>query len=225
MVLCGRCKAEIEQHQSVGGAGTLGRAALFGLGGALAGAALYYIVRAVTGYELGLIAIVVGYMVGWAMQRGAGGRGGRRYQLVAVALTYLAIGSSYVPHLFEAAASADVAEMAADSVATSTGDASAEDPAGITAASAASDSSSVSSSVSNSPPSAAGIAIGLAGILLLSLALPLLSGFAELPSSLIGLVIVAIALHQAWKMTGATRITVTGPYQVGGTPPGTVDRG
>src|SRR6185436_19512382 len=72
------------------------RAALFGLGGAIGGAAVYFGVLAVTGYEVGLIAIVAGFMVGWTVHRGAGGKTGRSYQLLAVALTYLAIGGTYM---------------------------------------------------------------------------------------------------------------------------------
>ncbi|HEX3159860.1 MAG TPA: hypothetical protein VHQ45_15185 [Gemmatimonadaceae bacterium] len=221
VVLCGRCKNEIEEHQGAGGVGTLGRATLFGLGGAIAGAALYYLVRAITGYELGLIAIVVGYMVGWLMQRGARGRGGRRYQVVAVLLTYLAIGSSYVPLVFEGAESAAQAAAASDSLAAPVGE-PALDSSGAAAVSVAGDSSVVSSG--STTTSVAGTAFGVGAMLLFVLALPLLAGFSELPSSLISLLIVAIALHQAWKMLRHAPVTITGPYQVGSARPPADDR-
>jgi hypothetical protein len=51
----------------------------------------------VSGLELALVSIAVGYLVGRAIRIGTGGLGGRRLQIAAVALTYLAITISYVP--------------------------------------------------------------------------------------------------------------------------------
>jgi hypothetical protein len=74
-VVCGRCQAALRFEQTQGwGAGRLLRAALFGGLAAALGSALYYGVRALTGMEFGLIAIVVGVMVG---ARSATARGGR----------------------------------------------------------------------------------------------------------------------------------------------------
>src|SRR5690349_508989 len=72
-----------------------------GLAGGLIGAILYYAVVKLTGYEIGLIAIVVGLLVGRAVRWGSGGVGGRVYQVMAVAITYLAIVSTYVPFIVE----------------------------------------------------------------------------------------------------------------------------
>ena len=49
------------------------------------------------GYPLGLIAVLVGWMVGKAVLAGSGNRGGRAFQVMAVALTYCAIVMSNVP--------------------------------------------------------------------------------------------------------------------------------
>ena len=68
-------------------AGPLVRAGLFGLVAAIAGAAIYYAVIAITKFEIGLVAILIGYMVGYMVRKGAGGRGGRRFQILAVVLT------------------------------------------------------------------------------------------------------------------------------------------
>jgi hypothetical protein len=46
--------------------------------------------------------------------------------------------------------------------------------------------------------------------------MPLLVGIGGLPSSLISLLIVGFALHQAWRMNGRLQLTFTGPFQVGG---------
>ena len=73
------------------------RAAGLGILAAIAGAAIYYGVIALANLEIGIIAIAIGYMVGWAVRKGAGGRGGRRFQVLAVVLTYCAIGLAYAP--------------------------------------------------------------------------------------------------------------------------------
>lgn len=70
------------------------------LAGAL-GAGIYYGILALTGYELGLVAIVVGWLVGNAVNFGSRGRGGWIYQLTAVLITYLSITATYVPFVLE----------------------------------------------------------------------------------------------------------------------------
>lgn len=97
-IVCENCRAAFV-------AATLGgsRAARFfkalgiGLVASLICAAGWYLIVKITGYELGLVAVVVGAVVGIAVRMGAGGRGGWAYQGMAVLLTYLAIASSYVP--------------------------------------------------------------------------------------------------------------------------------
>ena len=68
-----------------------------GIGVGLAGTIVYWAILAATGYEFGLIAIVVGFAVGKAVHWGSRGRGGWAYQTLAIGLTYLAIVSAYVP--------------------------------------------------------------------------------------------------------------------------------
>jgi len=101
-VTCEGCKRRIEaewnQPSDFGArAGRFARAFVFGLGAAAAGCGLYYAVLAISGYHLGLIAIVVGLMVGNAVSKGARGRGGWLYQLLAIVLTYTAIVLSFIP--------------------------------------------------------------------------------------------------------------------------------
>jgi hypothetical protein len=57
------------------------RALVGGLGGAVLGAGIYYAVLAITNYEIGLIAIAVGFLVGGAVRWGCCGRGGWLYQV------------------------------------------------------------------------------------------------------------------------------------------------
>ncbi len=69
---------------------------------AVAGSVGWIIVTKVTGYEVGIVAIGVGWLVGKAVRKGAGGFGGRRYQVMAVLLTYSAIAFASLPAIFEA---------------------------------------------------------------------------------------------------------------------------
>ncbi len=101
---CEECRFKVESARAEGS--PLGRAARAVLGGAvggIVGAGLYYAVLAVTGYEIGLVAIVVGLLVGFGVRWGSGGVGGRGYQALAVAITYVAIVSTYVPFFVEEA--------------------------------------------------------------------------------------------------------------------------
>src|SRR4051812_25986136 len=73
--VCARCHAAFVASRDAGSAGKrFLTASGLGLGAALVGAAIYYGVRAATGYELGLIAVVVGVLVGMAVKRGAQNR-------------------------------------------------------------------------------------------------------------------------------------------------------
>jgi hypothetical protein len=100
-IICADCRTALQSEAGAGSAGgRVSRALVYGLGGAFAGAALYYAILALTGYEIGLVAIAVGWLVGRAVQLGSRHRGGRVYQVLAVGLTYLAIVSTYIPFIF-----------------------------------------------------------------------------------------------------------------------------
>jgi hypothetical protein len=101
-VVCPGCKTALEQTPTGSGASRMLRATAFGLGGAILGAGIYYAILAATGYEIGLVAIAVGWLVGLGVHKGSEGRGGWAYQSLAVGLTYLAIVSTYVPFIMKA---------------------------------------------------------------------------------------------------------------------------
>jgi hypothetical protein len=103
-ILCAPCRERIEAMLH-GGSG-LGRglkALVLGSVAAAAGAALYYAILRITGWNIGLVSVVVGLMVGSAVRNGSGGRGGWFYQLLAVFLTYAAIAAMFLPIMLEAA--------------------------------------------------------------------------------------------------------------------------
>jgi hypothetical protein len=107
---CAGCTADAQRVlASKPGASGFVKALAGGLAGGIAGALLYYAVLALSGYQLGIIAIAVGFLVGKGVQWGTGGRGGPLYQAMAIVLTYVAIVSTYVPF-----ASQDVSEPTAE---------------------------------------------------------------------------------------------------------------
>jgi len=101
-ICCATCRQQIEAAFRGGSrAGRVIKALVFGSLAALAGAILYYAIIRITGYNIGLVAIVVGVMVGGAVRKGTGNRGGLFYQFLALLLAYMAIGLMHVPMLIE----------------------------------------------------------------------------------------------------------------------------
>jgi hypothetical protein len=94
---CAACAHKIQEQIPKDSHAAFVRALVFGIAGALVGFALYVIFALVTGLVIGWVSLAVGFIVGKAMSLGSRGAGGRRYQLVAVLLTYLAVSMSAVP--------------------------------------------------------------------------------------------------------------------------------
>jgi hypothetical protein len=101
-VACSQCRAKVEAQvaAALAAPGGMGRAILFGLGGSVAGGALYYGMT-LTGWLIGPVAVLVGFAVAAAVRKGAGGRAGRNYQIAALALTYLALSLAYLPYAIQ----------------------------------------------------------------------------------------------------------------------------
>jgi len=92
-VICATCRQRVEAAFRGGsGVARVIKALIFGSVAAVAGAVLYYAIVRISGYNIGLVAVVVGFMVGGAVRKGTSNRGGLFYQLLAVFLTYSAIG-------------------------------------------------------------------------------------------------------------------------------------
>lgn len=209
---CEKCRYEVEQERTSGSsAGRVIRALFAGTAAAIAGALLYYGVSALTGYEFGLIAIVVGLMVGFAVKWGARGRGGWVYQGMAMLLTYLAIVGTYIPYIFDELENEEIAaemeqqpeELAGE---TSEGEVPAEDTEEVVATPMGEDEFADVSFVE--------VVIGLMVLVLFIMALPFLAGF----ENIIGLVIIGIGLYEAWKINKYEPLVVEGPFQVGSRP-------
>lgn len=101
-VLCASCRLDFEGATAGGtGPARFVKAVAFGVVAAGLGAVLWYAVEAITGWQIGLIAIAVGFLVGGAVRHGAEHRGGWPYQALAMFLTYASIVSTYVPLILE----------------------------------------------------------------------------------------------------------------------------
>lgn len=100
---CAECRSVVQREleASTSRARFMG-AVQYGALAAAAGSVAWIVVSKVTGYEIGIVAIGIGYLVGKAVRKGAGGFGGARYQYLAVFLTYSAIALASLPSIFEA---------------------------------------------------------------------------------------------------------------------------
>ena len=177
-------------------------AGALGLGAGIVGAAIYYAVVAITHLEIGIVAILIGYMVGRAVRKGARGRGGLRFQILAVALTYLSVALAYAPLVIQ-----EMRASGSQSQQASASPSDARRPAEATTGAAP-----------DARP-APNFLLVLAMFLAFILALPVLSVFGSLPTSLISGVIIGFGMQQAWKMTAAPRLDFLGPYRVGAADP------
>ena len=196
--VCDGCRTQLAQlAQTPRGWGLFVKAGLFGLVAAILGAILYYAVIAITNFEIGIVAIAIGYMVGWAIRKATANRGGRRYQVLALVLTYWAVGLAYTPLTFQQFADEDKKEQAQKATDTAA-PAPAEPPDEATAMN---------------------IPLVLAILVGFSLALPVLVVFGSLPGGVLSALIIGIGMRQAWHMTAVAPLQISGPYRVAAAAP------
>jgi hypothetical protein len=96
-VVCPPCTEKIKAQFPEDSHAAFVRSLLFGVGAAILGLALYVAFAIGTGLVIGFVSLAVGFMVGKAMLMGSGGVRGRRYQIAAVLLTYMAVSLAAVP--------------------------------------------------------------------------------------------------------------------------------
>ncbi|MBI5368446.1 MAG: hypothetical protein HZA54_15525 [Planctomycetes bacterium] len=196
--VCPGCRIGVLQALTGGStAWRLARASVAGLGAAAVGAGIYFAISALTGYEFGLIAVVVGMMVGGAVRWGSQGRGGWQFQVLAIFLTYGAIVSTYVPLILKS-----IRERPPQAA-----------PAPPAAQPGAVGQETDDTRAAPRGPLEAVLSLLLAFALLFAIAFaaPILAGF----ENFIGWIIIGFALYEAWRMTRRVEITFTGPYRIG----------
>lgn len=183
------------------------RATIFGVGAAIVGLALYALVGITTGLVIGYVSLAVGWMVGTAMMKGSGGLGGRRYQIVALLLTYAAVSLAAIPIAiaqFNKAKKATQAQIQESTPENQAGQQPTDNGSsdGLSA--------NAEGTTRARRPSAAS-AIGYLAIL--GLASPFLELASDPFHGLIGLVILLIGVRIAWRMTrGRPALAFDGPF-------------
>src|SRR5262249_26206315 len=195
--VCQGCREQLQKALTGGSPfGRFARATLYGSLAGVAGAAIYFGVREATNIEFGLISVVVGLMIGMAVKKGCDARGGWFYQGLAIFLTYTAIVLTYIPPLMKAISERAEKEATA---------ANAQQPAQPAAADAPGD-------VEPRPrPSVGRVLVALLFLLGFAYAIPVVIGF----HSPMSLIIVGIALYEAWVINRRIPLRINGPYPIG----------
>jgi uncharacterized membrane protein len=90
--ICAICADRVRQASPRDTRATFLHSILFGsLAAALTGLVYFALFRIADGAWMAFASIGVGYVIGKAMRSGSGGAGGRRYQVMAAVLTYIAV--------------------------------------------------------------------------------------------------------------------------------------
>lgn len=188
--VCSACAQQIKDKIPKDSHAAFGRGVLFGIGGAILGLGIYVGFALATGLIAGLISLAVGFIVGKAIIMGSGGVGGRRYQIAAVLLTYIAVSLAAVP----IAVSQHMKHRSAQAQAQAS-DSSPSSP-------------NANDSHSNSPKMSPAKAIGM--LVLVGLTSPFLA-LSNPMQGIIGLIILFVGIRIAWRITATTQVSIVGP--------------
>jgi len=173
---CANCAQRIKEQIPSDSHSAFARGISLGLGGAILGLAL------ATGWIVGFVSLAVGFIVGKAIAFGSGGVGGRRYQVAAALLTYMAVSLAAVP----IAISQQMKQKSAQQ------QAQASDPA------------TAAAQPKMHPLKALGV------LTLIGLASPFLD-LANPAHGLIGLIILFVGIRIAWRLTAGRAVNIVGP--------------
>jgi hypothetical protein len=196
---CENCAKRVEGARPKDRRAAFIRALFFGAGGALLGLALYATFEIATGWIIGYISLAVGYIVAKAMMMGSEGIGGRRYQITAAILTYVAVSLAAVPVIFWQVGKSHQTKG----------------PSRLERSASHTDSSGAPVDL---PPDAAPADPGMTFLkaIIVLLGIGLASPFLALSdpfSGAIGLFILFIGMKIAWKMTAGKPIEILGPFR------------
>jgi hypothetical protein len=176
--------------------GAFVRALSYGAAAAVLGCIGYALLVIWTGWTIGYAAIGVGFMIGWAMKRGAAGNGGRRYQVAAALLTYMAVAMAFIPialHEPDEAKKPDARQTAnAGGGGGAQGGAQSGKPAKTNGA--------------------GGFFLAVGELIGLGLVAPFAVLAGSFGSGLLNLFIIFIGVRYAWNSMAPPRVQVEGPY-------------
>lgn len=95
---CPGCAEKMGREPSQDKHAAFVRALAYGVGAAVVGLIGYALIAIILqGWVISYMSIGVGWLVGTAMMKGSNGAGGRRYQVLAAALTYAAVSMAAIP--------------------------------------------------------------------------------------------------------------------------------
>jgi hypothetical protein len=183
---CATCAQRFKEQMPKDSHSAFVRGVLFGVGGAILGLVIYVAFALATGWMVGYISLAVGYIVGKAIVKGSGGTGGRRYQMAAVLLTYIAVSLAAVPiAISQHIKQQHIKQRSVQQHAQESGSAAVDTP-------------------KMSPVKAVGV------LALLGLASPFLE-LSDPAHGIIGLIILFVGIRIAWKITAGRPVNILGP--------------
>jgi hypothetical protein len=203
VMACASCADQAQRGQPKDSHLAYSRALMLGIGAAVLGLILYAGFAIVTEIVIGYVALAVGWLVGKAMLKGSNGIGGLRYQVTAAILTYAAVSVAAIPiyigisikHHQPLVRHEQRGTASADRTTGSDGSAAAETP-----------------DAQGSQRHPMGVAAALVTMVGYGLASPFLE-LSDPVHGIIGLVILAVGIRIAWRMTGTRKLVVDGPYE------------
>jgi hypothetical protein len=233
--ICAKCRPEFVRRIERGtGPQAFQRAFLHGLVTALAGAAVLGTGVLFIPFLRIFVVVAVGHYIGKRVMAAVDGYGGRRYQILAVSLTYFAIGlGSLVPAINEAREAADRRRaIQADTTRrlASQGRAIAEELDAFTAEQAAANAEEATEDSSGAEEAADTAVVekpaavkkpeapGIGDYIVALLTLPFLAMFAfGYTAAGVGIFTLGYALREAWKRTDGQglELVLKGPFRVG----------
>jgi len=205
-IVCEKCRRSVETDWNRGGsAGRFGKALALGVLAMIACSIVWYLVLKATDSQWGILAVVVGLVIGGAVRKGSNGRGGWRYQTLAIFLTYTAIVSSYVPFIIQEVRAHNAQVTKATPPTAKTLPAKTLPVVDSTTTASTSTGSTTASKIGP-----LGFVIGIVVLLAVLYATPFLAGI----QNLIGVLIIGFALYEAWKLNRRAELKVSGPHRV-----------
>lgn len=212
-IVCGSCADRIKRESPQDSHSAFVRGLVFGICGFLVALIAYSAIGILLqGWTIGYLSLGVGWVVGKAMMAGSRGIGGRRYQLVAVLLTYAAVSMAAIP--------ISLATMKHDStpaVRTTTRDKGFDGQKPDAAAPGQKPQQTPEEHAATQSPNNAprmSLATALVTLALIGLASPFF-GLQDGISGVLMLVILLVGMQFAWKITAArASVEIDGPFEL-----------
>ncbi|HEY4012284.1 MAG TPA: hypothetical protein VGM06_03015 [Polyangiaceae bacterium] len=200
-MICGRCRDAIDRKLQASQSWLSFAKTMVLAGAAAIGCGVgYAVLAALTKGTFALATIGIAIVIAWVIRKASGGLGSTiRYQVAAVALTYVAATMGYLPRIW-----AGLQESAADH-------------AGARRARGASPDVAVAppaTPVARATPSPLQLLTVFGWVVGIMLAAP----FLEATEAPIGLLIVGFGLWQAWKLTRGPPPSIEGPFRIEAAP-------